>query len=129
MDWLRECDFLMAHFVELDNNNVVISGIVVHNNELLIDGVENEQKGIDFCVAYYGGTWIQTSYNANFRKNYAGNGYNYDEVRDAFIAPQPYLSWILNDTNCQWKAPVDYPIDGGTYKWNEATGSWDATEL
>ena len=75
----------MAHFVELDENNIVIRGIVVHNNELLIDGVESEQKGIDFCVAHYGGTWIQTSYNGNFRGIYAGNGMKYDAEIDEFV--------------------------------------------
>lgn len=95
----------MAHFVELDNNNNVINGIVVHNNELLIDGVENEQKGIDFCVAHYGGRWIQTSYNNRIRFNYAGIGYTYDEAADAFIAPKP---------NCEH---VELTLDTATYRW------------
>ena len=95
----------MAHFVELDENNVVIRGIVVHNNELLIDGVESEQKGIDFCVAHYGGTWIQTSYNATIRKNYAGIGYSYDETRDAFIAPEPEDNIGFDEETCQWIMP------------------------
>ena len=78
----------MAHFAELDDKNIVTRVIVVHNNELLDEnGNESEQKGIDFCVAHYGGTWIQTSYNGNFRKNYAGIGYTYDPVLDEFIAP------------------------------------------
>ena len=94
----------MAHFVELDENNVVIRGIVVHNNELLIDGVESEQKGIDFCVAHYGGRWIQTSYNATFRKNYCGIGHSYDENRDAFIAPKNncHDEETLDESTCQW---------------------------
>ena len=94
----------MAHFVELDDNNVVIRGIVVHNNELLIDGVENEQKGIDFCVAHYGGTWIQTSYNGNFRKNYAGAGMSYDLTRDAFIPLKSacHEDETLDEQTCQW---------------------------
>ena len=95
----------MAHFVELDENNVVICGIVVHNNELLIDGVESEQKGIDFCVSHYGGTWIQTSYNATIRKNYAGIGYLYDEGRDAFIAPEPEDNIGFDEETCQWIMP------------------------
>lgn len=98
----------MAHFVELDENNVVIRGIVVHNNELLIDGVESEQKGIDFCVAHYGGTWIQTSYNATtngFRKNYAGVGYSYNLTRDAFIAPEPEGNLGFDEASCQWIMP------------------------
>lgn len=99
----------MAHFVELDENNVVIRGIVVHNNELLIDGVESEQKGIDFCVAHYGGTWIQTSYNATtngFRKNYAGVGYSYNLTRDAFIAPEPEGNLGFDEASCQWIMPI-----------------------
>ena len=79
----------MAHFAELDENNIVQRVIVVHNNELLDEnGMESEQKGIDFCIAHYGGTWIQTSYNSNFRGNYAGGGYIYDPVKDEFIAPK-----------------------------------------
>lgn len=95
----------MAHFLELDENNVVLRGIVVHNDELLIDGVENEQKGIDFCVAHYGGRWVQTSYNANFRKNYGGVGWTYDEVRDAFIPPEPEGNLGLDEATCQWLMP------------------------
>jgi hypothetical protein len=95
----------MAHFVELDNDNNVIRGIVVHNNELLIDGVENEQKGIDFCVTHYGGRWIQTSYNNRIRFNYAGIGYTYDEVRDAFIAPEPVNAIGFDEDTCRWIVP------------------------
>jgi hypothetical protein len=94
----------MAHFAELDENNVVINVIVVHNNELLDEnGNESEQKGIDFCVAHYGGNWVQTSYNGNFRKNYASIGMFYDPMRDAFIAPKPDEFWILNEETCQWE--------------------------
>jgi hypothetical protein len=79
----------MAHFAELDDNNIVTNVIVVHNNELLDqDGIESEQKGVDFCVAHYGGHWVQTSYNATFRGVYAGIGYTYDETLDVFIAPE-----------------------------------------
>jgi hypothetical protein len=92
----------MAHFVELDNDNKVIRGIVVHNNELLIDGVENEQKGIDFCVAHYGGRWIQTSYNNRIRFNYAGIGYTYDENLDAFIPPKCHDEALLNVQTAKW---------------------------
>jgi len=112
----------MAHFLELDENNVVINGIVVHNNELLIDGVENEQKGIDFCVAHYGGTWIQTSYNSNFRGTYAGKGYSYNADEDIFITPQPYPSW--HRVGSFWEAPTPMPSDG-RYSWNEETLAWD----
>ena len=77
----------MAHFAELDENNIVQRVIVVHNNELLIDGVEVEQEGIDFCVAHYGGRWIQTSYNATFRGIYAGAGCIHDPALDVFVVP------------------------------------------
>ena len=115
----------MAHFAELDENNVVKQIIVVHNNELLDEnGNESEQKGIDFCVNLLGGTWIQTSYNGTIRKNYAGIGYLYDPIRNAFISPKPYESWILNEETCQWETPIAYPIDGKDYLWNEETVSW-----
>jgi len=95
----------MAHFAELDENNIVTRVLVVHNNELIIDGIESEQKGIDFCVAHYGGRWIQTSYNANFRKNYAGIGHTYDSDRNAFIAPKPENAIGFNEEICQWIMP------------------------
>ena len=114
----------MAHFAELNESNIVTNVIVVHNNELLNEnGNESEQKGIDFCVAHFGGTWIQTSYNGNIRKNYAGIGYLYDPIRDAFIPPKPFESWILNEDTCQWKAPTLMPTEGFWY-WDEPTLSW-----
>lgn len=91
MDWIRIGDFLMAHFAALDENNIVTNVIVVNNNELIDDhGNELEQKGIDFCVAHFGGRWIQTSYNATFRGVYAGIGYSYDEALDVFINPNVF---------------------------------------
>jgi hypothetical protein len=106
----------MAHFAELDENKIVLRVIVVHNNELLDEnGNELEQKGIDFCVAHYGGTWLQTSYNANFRKNYAGIGFVYDPIRDAFISPKPTMTknfegqsivWELDENTCHWVSEV-----------------------
>ena len=94
----------MAHFAELDDKNIVKQVIVVHNNELLDEsGIESEQKGIDFCTNLFGGRWIQTSYNGNIRKNFAGQGFVYDAIRDAFIAPKPSKGhWIFNETTCQW---------------------------
>jgi len=100
----------MAHFAKLENN-IVTNVIVVNNNELLDNGIEKESKGIEFCQNLFGGTWIQTSYNGNIRKNYAGIGYIYDETLDAFIPPKPFDSWILNETTCQWKTPFPYPTD------------------
>lgn len=114
----------MAHFAQLDENNVVTQIIVVANQELLDNGIELEQKGIAFCSNLLGGNWKQTSYNGNIRKNYAGIGYTYDETLDAFIAPKPFNSWILDETTCQWKAPVDYPTDGKMYFWNEEKQNW-----
>jgi hypothetical protein len=94
----------MAHFAQLDENKVVIQVIVVYNNELLVDGVEQETKGIEFCQNLLGGTWIQTSYNGTFRKNFAGIGYTYDAQRNAFIAPQPEgEGWTLDEDTCVWR--------------------------
>lgn len=96
----------MAHFAELDENNVVKQVIVVHNNELLDNGVESEAKGIQFCQSLFGGNWIQTSYNGTIRKNYAGIDYTYDSVRDAFIAPKLDChpnDVALNEETCRWE--------------------------
>jgi hypothetical protein len=119
----------MAHFAELDENNIVLRVVVV-KNELLLDGSfqESEDRGVEFCQSLFGGTWKQTSYNGNMRKNYAAVGYTYDSSRDAFIAPQPYESWVLNETTCHWEAPVAMPTDGNRYIWNEETTSWDSVE-
>lgn len=116
----------MAHFAELGMDNIVQRVIVVHNNELLDgDGVEQESLGVAFCQGLFGGTWIQTSYNGNMRKNFAGKDYTYDSTRDAFIAPKPYASWVLNEETCRWEAPTPMPDDGQLYQWNEDTTSWD----
>jgi hypothetical protein len=94
MDWIGIGDIVMAHFAELDDNNIVTRVIVVHNNELLdANGNESEWNGIEFCIKHYGGRWIQTSYNATFRGLYAGFGYKYDPDLDQFIAPEI----IVND--------------------------------
>jgi hypothetical protein len=116
----------MAHYAELNSANQVIKVSVVNNDIITNDGVEQEQLGIDFLTQHNGGVgWYkQTSYNGNFRKNYAGIGYIYDTVKDAFIAPQPYPSWTLNEDTCQWEAPVDYPDDDKVYEWDEATTNW-----
>lgn len=115
----------MAHFAELDGDHIVTRVIVVNNNELLDEfGVEQEMIGRQFCVNLLGGTWVQTSYNGNIRKNFAGIGYQYDVQRDAFIPPKPFNSWVLNEDTCQWEAPVAYPDDGKIYLWDEDTTSW-----
>jgi hypothetical protein len=114
----------MAHFAELDQNNVVLRVIVVHNNDCLdANGNESEAVGVGFCTKLFGGNWKQTSYNGNIRKNYAGIGYTYRADIDAFVAPQPYPSWTL-DVNAKWQPPVPHPTDGKMYSWDEATLSW-----
>ena len=105
----------MAHFAEIDSTNTVIRVIVVAN--------EHEANGAEWCHNLLGGTWIQTSYNNNIRKQYAGIGYTYDAVADVFIAPQPFPSWSL-DENYDWQAPIDYPADGKFYSWDEANQVW-----
>ena len=115
----------MAHFAQLDANNVVTQVIVVGNKDTAdASGAEKESIGVAFCERLFGGTWKQTSYNGNIRKNYAGIGYTYDAGRDAFIPPKPFASWVLNETTCQWEAPVPMPTDGKRYTWDEATTSW-----
>ena len=118
----------MAHFAQLDDNNIVTQVIVVDNSELEDgNGVEQEAIGITFCTNLFGAhtRWKQTSYNGTIRKNYAGMGYTYDADRDAFIPPQPYASWVLNEETCIWEAPVPYPTDDNFYAWNETNQQWD----
>jgi len=123
----------MAHFAELNSDNKVLRVIVVNNNELLVNGVENEQKGINFCKSLFGlnTNWVQTSYNNNFRKQYAGINFTYDLIKNKFIAPQPYPSWSL-DASDDWQAPVPRPSlteeqisEGKYYSWNEENLSWN----
>lgn len=117
----------MAHFAQLDENNKVVQVIVVHNDDLLVDGVESEEKGIEFCKGLLGQhtNWIQTSYNGSFRKNYASYNSTYDSARDAFIPPKPFDSWILNDETCKWESPTPMPVvEGKLYYWNEETIEW-----
>jgi hypothetical protein len=114
----------MAHFAKIEDN-LVTQVIVVDNSDILDgDGNESEALGVEICQNLLGGTWVQTSYNGNIRKNYAGIGYTYDSTRDAFIDPSPYASWVLNETTCKYEAPIAYPSDGKHYKWNEETTSW-----
>jgi len=114
----------VAHFAELDENNVVLRVIVVGNKDTAdANGVEKEHIGAAFCERLFGGRWVQTSYNGNKRKNYAGIGYTYREDIDAFVAPKPYASWVLN-IDAQWEAPVPMPTDGKRYSWDEQNLSW-----
>jgi hypothetical protein len=120
----------MAHFAQLDENNVVINVIKVDNNDILdSNSIENEAIGIEFCKNLLGQDtrWVQTSYNASFRKNYAIIGQIYDETRNAFrMSEGPFTSWILDEDTCRYKAPIDPPEDRNTkaYVWNEETVSW-----
>ena len=119
----------MAHFAQIDENNVVVQVLVVPDAQ--------EDRGQEFLAndLNLGGTWKKTSYNTHggvhsnggtpYRKNYAGIGYTYDSVRDAFIPPKPFNSWVLNSETCLWDAPVAMPTDGKMYTWNESTTSWD----
>ncbi len=121
----------MSHFARIDKNNIVRSVYVVDNENLLNEkSIEEEIFGIVYLnkVHGVGFTWVQTSYNGNSRKNYAGIGYTYDNERDAFIPPQTYDSWTLNEDTCQWEAPKAYPDDEKRYTWNEATTTWDEIE-
>jgi hypothetical protein len=115
----------MAHFAEIDDNNVVLRVIVVANKDTAdANGNEVDSIGVAFCQRLLGGNWKQTSYNGNIRKNYAGIGYTYDAGIDAFVPPKPYPSWVLNSNTAQWEAPVPMPQDGKMYSWDEATQSW-----
>lgn len=112
----------MAHFAELDADNVVLRVLVTDNND------PNGDEGYQWLMDTFGGTWVKTSYNGTIRKNYAGIGYVYDAALDAFIGPQPYASWSLNLATAQWEAPTLKPTDGTPYEWHEETLSWVAVE-
>jgi hypothetical protein len=122
----------MAHFAKLNSDNIVMALNVVDNDILLDENnIEQESKGLTFLQEIHGWTdWKQTSYNASIRKNYAGIGYKYDSTRDAFIPPQPFSSWTLNETTCRWEPPVEFPtIDENYYvDWNETNLKWNATD-
>ena len=117
----------MAHFAQIDENNFVTQVIVVHNNECTDEnGDESEATGVAFCKSLFGPDtrWKQTSYNGNIRKNYAGIGYYFDGMRDAFVPPRPFPSWSLDEATCRWNAPTPMPTDGKMYQWDEDTLSW-----
>ena len=124
----------MAHFAELDDNNIVLRVLVVTNE---FDDDESGQNHLANTCGL-GGVWKKTSYNTSggvhllngtpFRKNYAGTGYSYDEVKDAFIPAKPFESWTLNDSTCLWDSPIPYPDDEKNYIWNEENQSWDEVE-
>lgn len=111
----------MAHFAEIDVAGIVKRVIVVHDSI--------EPTGAEWCASVYGGTWVQTSYNATIRKNYAGVGFTYDAVRDAFIPPHPgFPSWTLDEETCQWQPPVAMPTDGRVHVWDESSLSWQSAQ-
>jgi len=121
----------MAYFAKLGVGNIVEKVISI-NNAVITDtnGIEQEQLGVDFINQLYNtnDVWKQTSYNNRIRKNYAGIGYTYDSIRDAFIPPKTYNSWILNEDTCIWESPIPCPQDNNNYKWNEQTLSWNLAE-
>jgi hypothetical protein len=119
----------MAHYARLNVENFVEQVIVINNDDEMENGVVNEVTGIMFCIALTGHPfWRKTSYNNNIRKQYAGIGYTYDPIKDIFVAPQPYPSWVL-DSNSDWQAPTPRPQDGNLYYWDESTLSWNLVPL
>ena len=123
----------MAHFANLDSDNKVVLVLYVNDSDCLDEnGNETEAAGIAHLQKHHPeitGTWKQTSYNKTFRKHYAGIGYTYDAQRDAFILPKPFPSWTLDETTCDWEAPVARPNEENKmYGWNESTTSWDIVE-
>tara|TARA_R110000787_G_scaffold220074_1_gene328849 strand:- start:174 stop:608 length:435 start_codon:yes stop_codon:yes gene_type:complete len=124
----------MAHFAELDNNNIVLRVVVVGNSIAANGGTlgDNDMHadGEAWCIDFFkGGIWKQTSYNNNFRKKYAGTGMVYDPVKDKFLSPQPYASWAL-DANDDWQAPITHPTDttDKNISWDETNQKWTATD-
>jgi hypothetical protein len=123
----------MAHFAQIDENNIV--------TQVLVVGDDQEHRGQDFLASDLGlgGTWVKTSYNTHggvhsnggtpLRKNYAGIGYTYDAQRDAFIPPKPFNSWLLNEDTCLWEAPTPMPTEGGPYMWVEDDLNWQVIQL
>lgn len=113
----------MAHYAFLDENNIVTEVIVGRNEDEVVDGISDWEA---YYGEFRGQTCVRTSYNGNIRKNYAGVGFTYDAERDAFIAPKPFESWVLDEETCRWKAPIAYPTDGLIYTWDEEAGDWRA---
>jgi len=117
----------MAHYAFLDENNIVTQVIVGRHEYEVVDGISDWE-------AYYGNLHgqrcVRTSYNGNIRKNYAGIGFTYDDERDAFIPPQPFASWLLDEDTCLWEAPIPYPGDEeNIYRWDEEAGDWVLSQM
>ena len=121
----------MAHYAFLNDNNIVtevITGVDEHIVQTDLDGSQvggSSESWETWYGNFRGQVCKRTSYNNNYRKNYAGIGFTYDEERDAFIPPKPYSKWILNEDTCQWEAPIPYPTDGKDYVWNDNKGEWE----
>jgi hypothetical protein len=115
----------MAHYAFLDSNNIVTEVITGIDESALIEGLDTET----WYGNFRGQVCKRTSYNGNIRYNYAGLGWTYDPERDAFIAPKPYPSWILDEASCDWEAPTPYPTDGFTYFWNESEIAWELADF
>jgi hypothetical protein len=108
----------MAHWAEIDENNIVLRVTVGDNDD------PNGDEGYQWLLDNLGGTWVKTSYNGSIRKRYAGIGYSYDEERNVFIAPQPFQSWTLNEETTEWEAPTPKPDSENYHYWDEATLQW-----
>jgi hypothetical protein len=125
----------MGHFAKLDENNIVTQVIVVDNKDITdpFTGQEDEILGIAFCKKLLGGNWVQTSYNGNLRVRYAGIGYSYNRALDAFVAPKPFESWVLNTETVDWESPVGPAPEltaeeteaGSRYEWDEENTQWN----
>jgi hypothetical protein len=115
----------MAHYALLDENNIVTQVITGIDETELIEGLDTETWYSQFT----GQTCKRTSYNQKIRKNYAGVGFTFDHERDAFIAPKPFDSWVLDEDTCQWTSPVPYPTDGFNYFWNETELAWELADF
>jgi hypothetical protein len=115
----------MAHYAFLDEYNIVTEVITGIDETELIEGLDTET----WYGNFRGQVCKRTSYNGNYRKNYAGQGYSYDSERDAFIPPKPFDSWILDEDTCLWGSPVPYPTDGFTYYWNESDTDWELADF
>jgi hypothetical protein len=113
----------MAHFAQINEDSIVTQVLVTDNND------PNGDEGYQWLIDNLGGTWVKTSYNGNIRKNFAGIGFTYDSIRDAFISPQPFASWTLVEETCQWTAPIPYPTDGFLYNWNDSAQEWQLAEF
>ena len=120
----------MAHFAKINNSTKEVIEVIVVSNANCLDenGNESEQSGVNYLKQVFGDDsnilWKQTSYNENFRKNFAGVGMTYDAQRDAFIGTCSHNGWVLNETTCKWEPPTQYPNDGKTYRWDNDTTNW-----